>query len=276
METKSYPQEIHQKLLTLTRSERKIVAEIITHLQLVSDQKLFLDFKRSSLLEYCVKDLGYSESAGIRRIKALKLARSVPQVMESLKNGELTLSQAADAQSLFEKQSQEKRQAIPLERKLELLTEIKGVGARESENILRQALNLPKKPRKIIIEADEETFKRWLEFKGRLINKNWSDEKLLNYLLEKELKAIAVATPSKIQRDAVATRPSKNQRYVSASLRRELFAKSSHCQWPGCSSTYGLEIDHLRPIRENGQSERENLRLLCKNHNIREAHTQYM
>ena len=270
MKTKLNSCEIHQKLFTLTRHERKIVAEIISHLQLVSDQKLFLDFKRASLLDYCIKDLGYSESAAIRRIKALKLARCVPQVMEALKKGELTLSQAADAQSLFEKQSQEKRQALPVEKKLELLEEIKGVGARDSENILRQALNLPKKSRKIVIETNDETFKKWIEFKGRLINKNWSDEKLLDYLLEAESQAV-----EKKQRSAlatiVATRSSKNQRYVSASLRREIFAKSTHCQWPGCSSIYGLEIDHIRSIKANGQSARENLRLLCKNHNLRSA-----
>lgn len=262
-------EEIHQRLLILTRQERKIVAEIIEHLQFVSDQKLFLDFKRSSLLEYCIKDLGYSESAAIRRIKALKLARSVPQILDSLKKGELTLSQAADAQSLFEKQSQEKRKALPVEKKLELLADIKGVGARESENILREALNLPKKPRKIVIEASDEIFKKWIEFKGRLINKNWSDEKLLSYLLEKELIGNQSIVPTKKQQCALATRPSKNQRYVSANLRREVFAKNSHCQWPGCSSMYGLEIDHIRPIKENGHSVPENLRLLCKNHNIR-------
>lgn len=261
---------IHQQLLLLTRSERKIVAEIIMYLQIVSDRKLFLDFDRSSLLAYCIKDLGYSESAAIRRIKALKLARSVPEVMESLKDGTLTLSQAAETQSLFEKKSQENRQALPVETKKEILKQIQGKGAHESQEHVRQVLNLPKKSRKIVIEASDEVFNRWIEFKGFMINKNWSDEKLLEHLLHTQTQAL-----EETQRTALAkrssglpkTQQSKNQRYVSASMRSQLFATSSHCQWPGCTSIYGLEVDHVRPISANGQSVRENLRLLCQNHN---------
>lgn len=260
-------QEIFQKLVLLTRSERKILAEIISYLQIISDQKLFLDFKRSSLLEFCIKDLGYSESAAIRRIKVLKLVRSVPAAMDSLRDGSLSLSQAADAQSLFEKQSQEKRQVLLPEKKLALITEIKGKGARDSENHLRQALSLPKKARKVVIDTEEETFKKWIEFKGRMINKNWSDEKLLNHLLEAEKSLFNESCRQAALATNAQPSKNKNQRTISASIRRDLFAANSHCQWPGCTSVYGLEIDHIRPISANGQSVTENLRLLCKNHN---------
>jgi hypothetical protein len=273
---KNITNQLHQKLLNLVGQERKILATIIAYLQEVSDRKLFLDFGRSSMLDYCVKDLGYSESAAIRRIKALKLLRAVPEAAAAISDGTITLSQAASMQVLFERHSQEKRQSLPVEKKREILADIKGMPARESEQAVRVALGLAKKARKIQIEMSEETFQKWLEIKGRLINKNWSDEKVLNYLLEREnekQRPPAVATKWRTKTPVVAgtqLRPaSKNQRYINASIRRELWTESKHCQWPGCSSTYGLELDHLRPIAQNGQSTRENLRVLCKNHNLK-------
>jgi 5-methylcytosine-specific restriction endonuclease McrA len=264
---KNHSHQLHQKLLNLALQERKILATIITHLQEVSDHKLFLDFGRTSMLDYCIKDLGYSESAAIRRIKALKLLRAVPEAATAISDGSLTLSQAATMQVLFERHSQEKRQSLPAVAKKEILEQIKNLPARESEQAVRAALGLPKKARKVQIEMSEETFQKWLEFKGRMVNKNWSDEKLLDYLLEREKEN----QRSHKRHPAVATKTSvvaKNQRYISANVRRELRAVAKHCQWPGCASTYGLELDHVRPIAQNGPSTRENLRVLCKNHNL--------
>jgi 5-methylcytosine-specific restriction endonuclease McrA len=267
--------QVHEQLLILVSKERKILSAVLSHLQIISDKHWYLDLGRKNLLEYCIKDLGYSESAAIRRIKALKLARQLPEVKSAIEAGKINLTQVAAAQSLFERRGQENRAALAPEFKIKLLDKIVGKSSMESENIIRHELDLPKKSRQVRIEVGEETFSSWVKFKGSMIHKNWSDEKLLAYLLvlaeEKRLEkftgAQALRHPHCVSKNP---RPSKNQRSVIASVKRAVYAQSEgFCQYPGCQSTYALEIDHCRPIALNGSSTLENLQVLCRAHNQR-------
>ena len=99
--------DLHQKILKLVSAEKKILVAILSHLEEINRRKLFLEFGHDSLLKYCVKELGYSESAAFRRIKALRLSQVVPEVAQAIEEGSLNLSQVATAQSLFEQKSQD-------------------------------------------------------------------------------------------------------------------------------------------------------------------------
>jgi 5-methylcytosine-specific restriction endonuclease McrA len=81
--------------------------------------------------------------------------------------------------------------------------------------------------------------------------------------------ARASAAPAK--RQLHAKRVSKNQHYISASDKRTVWAQAMHCQYPGCASTYGLEVDHIRPVAGGGNSTVANLRVLCRHHNLARA-----
>ncbi len=80
---------------SLVRGERRLTLEVVTHLIEVERRRLYLPFGYQSLLSYCVRRLGYSESAALRRIRVARLIREHPEVYEKVEKGELTLSTVA-------------------------------------------------------------------------------------------------------------------------------------------------------------------------------------
>ncbi len=56
---------------------------------------LYLERGFSSLFDYAVRELGYSDAAAARRIGAMRLCADQPHAREGLRDGSLTLSAAA-------------------------------------------------------------------------------------------------------------------------------------------------------------------------------------
>lgn len=100
-------------LLVRTRQlvdrERHLHVEIIDHLREIEDRDLHLARGFSTLFDYAVNELGYSNGAAWRRTLAMRLCRRMPDVRERLRNGFLTLSTAAQLQSAFERQERKRR-----------------------------------------------------------------------------------------------------------------------------------------------------------------------
>jgi len=92
---------LHEGLLQIVSSERALLTEVLNHLCEVARRKLYCDFGRSSLFDYAVHELGYSEDQAHRRIQAMRLVQAVPEVAEKLTSGALTLTNAAMAQGIF-------------------------------------------------------------------------------------------------------------------------------------------------------------------------------
>ena len=55
-------------------------------------------------------------------------------------------------------------------------------------------------------------------------------------------------------------------RCASYPQRRALLKRSSHCQYPGCTTTHELEAHHLIAVERRGVTELANLILLCSRH----------
>jgi hypothetical protein len=55
-------------------------------------------------------------------------------------------------------------------------------------------------------------------------------------------------------------------RTINRSLRTALAFRDRCCVVPGCSTSFGLEIDHVRPFAEGGPTQLDNLALLCHHH----------
>ena len=74
------------------------------HLREINSRKLYFEMGFSSLFDYAVRELGYSEGAAYRRIKAMKLCQDLPETENQLQSGNLSLSAASQLQVFFEKQ----------------------------------------------------------------------------------------------------------------------------------------------------------------------------
>ncbi len=95
-----------QVLLAHTRSlvlhEQALQLAVLDHLREIHARHLHLRLGFSSLFDYAVRELGYSEGAAWRRIKAMHLCSETAGTRERLQDGSLSLSAAAQLQNTFD------------------------------------------------------------------------------------------------------------------------------------------------------------------------------
>ncbi len=95
-----------QVLLAHTRSlvlhEQALQLAVLDHLREIHARHLHLRLGFSSLFDYAVRELGYSEGAAWRRIKAMRLCSETAGTRERLQDGSLSLSAAAQLQNTFD------------------------------------------------------------------------------------------------------------------------------------------------------------------------------
>ena len=96
--------ELLRETSNLVRHERHLQGAIIDHLAEIEARGLYLERGFSSLFDYAVRELGYSDAAAARRIGAMRLCADQPDAREGLRDGSLTLSAAAELQWAFDRQ----------------------------------------------------------------------------------------------------------------------------------------------------------------------------
>ena len=87
----------------LARHEQALQLSVLDHLREIEARRLYLGLGYSSLFDYTVHELHYTEAAAWRRIKAMRLCRETRGVREWLQDGSLNLSSAALLQNSFER-----------------------------------------------------------------------------------------------------------------------------------------------------------------------------
>ena len=92
--------ELLAKAKKLVQQERVILVEILHHLLMINDKKLYLQMGFKSLFDFCTKELGYSEAAAYRRIQAMKLLKEVPEVKQKVLSGSVNLTHLAQVQKV--------------------------------------------------------------------------------------------------------------------------------------------------------------------------------
>ena len=96
--------ELLRETSKLVRHERHLQGAIIDHLAEIQARGLYLERGFSSLFDYAVRELGYSDAAAARRIGAMRLCADQADAREGLRDGSLTLSAAAELQWAFDRQ----------------------------------------------------------------------------------------------------------------------------------------------------------------------------
>ena len=76
--------------MSAVRRERHLQGAVIDHLAEIEARGLYLQRGFSSLFDYAVRELGYSDAAAARRIGAMRLCADQPDARE-LRDGSLTL-----------------------------------------------------------------------------------------------------------------------------------------------------------------------------------------
>ena len=96
--------ELLRETSNLVRHERHLQGAVIDHLAEIEARGLYLERGFSSLFDYAVRELSYSDAAAARRIGAMRLCADQPDAREGLRDGSLTLSAAAELQWAFDRQ----------------------------------------------------------------------------------------------------------------------------------------------------------------------------
>ncbi len=96
--------ELLRETRNLVRHERHLQGAVVDHLSEIEARGLYLERGFSSLFDYAVRELGYSDAAAARRIGAMRLCADQPDAREGLRDGSLTLSAAAELQWAFDRQ----------------------------------------------------------------------------------------------------------------------------------------------------------------------------
>lgn len=143
------------KIKNLAASERKITAEILDCIREIERFKIHLEMGYPSVMEFLVRECGYSETSALRRIDAARIVNAIPETREELKNGNLNLSQIAIvAQSVRQKEKLGVK--VNLETKKELIKAVQHKRTFEVQKIAAQILDLPVvQMEKVKVQADE-------------------------------------------------------------------------------------------------------------------------
>ena len=84
--------ELLRALHDLVARDRRLEADLLTHLAEVDARELYLEEGCPSMFVYCTDVLHFSESRAYHRIQAARAARSYPAVLERIRRGEIHLS----------------------------------------------------------------------------------------------------------------------------------------------------------------------------------------
>lgn len=69
-----------------------------------------------------------------------------------------------------------------------------------------------------------------------------------------------------LEDDGVPIKHGRARRTISPALRRALMARDQHCVFPGCTNKRRLDGHHVEHWIENGDTDPENVTLLCRRH----------
>ena len=293
--------EVVGRLRELLVQERSVLAEVLAHLGEVEERKLFLAAACSSMHGYCVRVLGMSEDAAFKRIRAARVARRFPVVLDAIADGRLNLSGVVLIASHL---TQDNADGLVAEAVGKTRAEIEVVLARRAprpdvpariERVAEQrALEMapgPARPaattRARVTPVAPERFALQVTISAEVQEKLVRAQALLRHkvpsgdvaqVLEHALDALLDKVEKRKFGRTQAPRASKksvSKRYVPAAARRAALARDGQrCSFVGedgrrCEETGFLELDHVVPVARGGSGDQ--VRILCRSHNAYEA-----
>jgi len=278
---------------TAAQTEQSATFALLEYLCEVDQRRAYASELYSSLFDYLVRGLGYSESQSAERVAAVRLMRQNEEARESIQTGKLTLTSAAQIQRFIQAEQKVSNQPITPERANLIIETCGGKSKREVEKFLFNEASAPTKT--AMQERTRQVSTTTLEIKMTLSSNAQAKldrarelihtetiavvfEKALDALIEAQEKSLgkttikALPTPPAAEETAY-TPKSQNPRYIPAKFKRIIYARSKgQCEYLNhkgtrCLSQKYLEVDHITPVAVGGKSEITNLRHLCRNHN---------
>jgi len=248
---------------SLVTHERNMVLKLLYHLKEIDRRKLYSDYKCSSLFDFCVRELGYSEASAQRRIVAARMLQDIPEMGSKIASGKLTLTNISQVNQFYKNYSTSEKK--------EILKEVEGLSKKECEKKLF-ALSGQEKPTEekqkriskdkiqVAIILSDKTMEEIERLKA-LLGKDLTIDELVMFMATEAIKNVEKAKFKTTDKPKTSLSPAKVGRMVPASLKREVYHRDKKCT--RCGSKHRLNYDHRIPYAIGGPTNRENIRLLC-------------
>jgi len=123
--------------------EKDATLLLLEYLAEIERRRLFAERAYSSLFEFVVRELGYSESQASERISAMRLIREVIEVKDLIQTGDLTLTTASQIQRFLKTEKKVSGESISISEKLDLISECKNKSKTSVEKILIEKSSIP-------------------------------------------------------------------------------------------------------------------------------------
>jgi len=282
--------KLDQQLKSLVKSERKITHEILLLIQTFDLTRSYRELGYSSLFDYLVKGIGYSEGSAQRRISAARLMKQVPKIQEDLETGVLNLTQMSLVQTAIRQEEKAQNKPLSFIRKTEIIEKLKSQGTFATKKILLQELPhfelpqsqpSPARNAKVNVtltftETGWEAVQKLLASMSHKVPSQKLEDLLLYWQnqLQKKQARLQPDFSAPPQRQWKRPQMKLQRKYFSVRLKRQLMQRSlGRCEYTSpvtgkhCGSKHFLEIDHRIPLARGGSHETDNLRILCKAHN---------
>jgi len=298
--------ELVSRTKKIAIEERKLLKQMLAHLEEIERRRLHLILGFSSLFDFCLREIGYSRDEAGLRIGAMRLVREVPDVLDAVEEGRLCLTNLAMAQTYF----RQSETPLPVEEKRDLLKSLEGLSTREC----KKKLTPPQAVMRRSFEVDDEILADLTRIRELWGNQDLSEKEMLRKMaklvlsrIDPELKQSVGAHRVKAEgktgvraqaKDAVTAEPgaevkcevkmdadldadwantlppemvTPENRHIPAHVKLEVWKRDQgRCTYQHpkrrCESRYALQFDHLDDYGCGGAHTIDNLRLLCRAH----------
>ena len=119
----------------LRGDERKLDRQIVEHICEIESRRLYAEIGYPNIIEWLVKDLGYSESSAYRRMMAARAIRAVPEAAVKIEDGRLNLVTLAKVQSAIRSEERRTGERVSLETRSTIIAQTENKTLRETERI---------------------------------------------------------------------------------------------------------------------------------------------
>jgi len=304
-------QDLLRDLKQLIVKDRKLEAELLTHLAEVDARKLYLKEGCTSMFVYCTEVLRFSESEAYHRIAAARAACSYPAVLERLDSGEIHLSGITllaphltpeNQVALLSRAKHKSKRAIEalvadLRPRPAAASCVRRLPPPQHPNIVAPpppSASQPCSPRapkplgagrfRIQFTATQETHAKLRELQALLRHQIPNGD--LGQIFDRALELLLADVRRK--RFAATSRPraaraakGHSSRHIPADIRRQVSKRDKNrCQYTShagrrCATRNSLEFHHLEPWARSQRHSVEGLVLMCRAHNQYEAERDY-
>jgi len=291
--------DLLENLDSLNEKERKLKVKVLLYLREIDRRKLYLEEGFSSMFNFCVKYLKYSESTAVRRIKAERALGRSKRVINMLLSGEMTITGLSKIEPICRPENTEailekaagcscreldilKAHYCPSEPKPEKVRpvfvktelKIKSNGGRKFTANAEAAAPVLEEKYRLEFSVSAETMNKIKRAKSLLSTrypKGVKLETLLEQLLDNYLEK---SDPERREaNNDIKLNKLERTRYIPQKIKDIVFKRDGgRCSFVGnngrrCGSAWNLQYDHIVPFGKGGDNSPENLRLLCGKHN---------